>query len=143
MVPTPTKHSSVRPSRTVATVYFSVSWAFYGVLLAGCLINWDVFITRYNIETPVKTGIIDVRFLLEDVSAKNLPLLYEHQELLKTHFSKITDKSFARMGSFDNMFNAKKNSFLQEHNTYSWLSWNYADAKVLQFLKEKNVNINN
>ena len=133
----------IKEKRSFYFVIRRVSWAFYGVLLAGCLINWDVFITRYNIETPVKTGIIDVRFLLEDVSAKNLPLLYEHQELLKTHFSKITDKSFARMGSFDNMFNAKKNSFLQEHNTYSWLSWNYADAKVLQFLKEKNVNINN
>ncbi len=133
----------IKEKRSFYFVIRRVGWAFYGVLLAGCFINWDVFITKYNIETPVKTGIIDVRFLLQDVSAKNLPLLYENQDTLKAHFDKISDGSKERMGSFDNMFNAKKNSFLQERNTYSWLSWNYIDAQVLQFLKEKNLNINN
>ena len=133
----------IKEKRSFFFVMRRVMWAFYGVLLAACFINWDVFITKYNIETPVKTGIIDVRFLLEDVSAKNLPLLYENQDILKTHFAKISDGSKERMGSFDSMYNAKKNRFLQEQNAYSWLSWNYADSKIWQFLKEKNLNINN
>ena len=133
----------IKEKRSFFFVMRRVMWAFYGVLLAACFINWDVFITKYNIETPVKTGIIDVRFLLEDVSAKNLPLLYENQDILKTHFAKISDGSKERMGSFDSMYNAKKNRFLQEQNAYSWLSWNYAHSKIWQFLKEKNLNINN
>ena len=133
----------IKEKRSFFFVMRRVMWAFYGVLLAACFINWDVFITKYNIETPVKTGIIDVRFLLEDVSAKNLPLLYENQDILKTHFANISDGSKERMGSFDTMYNAKKNRFLQEQNAYSWLSWNYADSKIWQFLKEKNLNINN
>ncbi len=133
----------IKEKRSFFFVMRRMGWAFYGVLLACCFINWDAFITRYNIQTPVKTGIIDVRFLLEDVSPKNLPLLYENQDLLKAHFDKISDGSKERMGSFENMINIKKNSFLREQNNYSWLSWNYTDAKVLQFLKEKNLNINN
>ena len=52
----------IKEKRSFYFVMRRVSWAFYGVLLAGCFINWDVFITKYNIEMPVKTGIIDVFF---------------------------------------------------------------------------------
>jgi Domain of unknown function (DUF4173) len=126
----------IKEKRSFFYVMRRVSWAFYGVLLAACFINWDVFITQYNIRTVVKTGVIDVRYLIEDVSAKNLPLLYENQDLLKTHFAKNTDGYTVQVGSFDNALSLKKNLFLQEQKGYSWLSWNYADAKVLSFLNK-------
>lgn len=129
----------IKEKRTFYFVIRRVFWAIYGILLACCFINGDVFITNYNIKTPVKTGIIDVRFLLEDVSPKNLSLLYEHQDTLKAHFDRITDGTKERMGSFDKAITTKKDYFLREQNTYSWLSWNYMDAKILQFLKEKNL----
>jgi hypothetical protein len=126
----------IKEKRSFFYVMQQVSWAFYGVLLAACFINWDVFITRYNLSTPVKTGMIDVRFLIENVSAKNLPLLYENQNLLKTHFAKISDGSNNRMGSFEDALSLKKNLFLREQKGYSLLSWNCADSKVLSFLNK-------
>jgi Domain of unknown function (DUF4173) len=125
----------LKEKRSFFFVMRRAGWAFYGVLLAACFINWDVLITRYNIDTFVKTGYIDVPFLLQDISSKNLPLLYENKDLLKTHFDKIIDGSTTQMGSFDNALTLKKNLFLQEQKDYSWLSWNYADSKVLSFFK--------
>jgi hypothetical protein len=124
----------IKEKRSFFYVMRCVAWAFYGVLTAACFINWDVFITDYNIKTVVKTGVIDVRYLIEDVSAKNLPLLYENQDLLKTNFAKTTDGYTTQVGSFDNALTLKKNLFLQEQKGSSWLSWNYADSKVLNFL---------
>jgi Domain of unknown function (DUF4173) len=128
----------IKEKRSFFFVMRRFGWAVYGVLLAACFINWDVFITRYNIETPVKTGIIDVHFLMDDVSAKNLPLLYENKALLISQFEKTTDGSNTQGGSFDRALKYKKERFLQEHSSYTWLSWNYADAKTVQFLKGVN-----
>jgi hypothetical protein len=125
----------IKEKRSFFFVMRRFGWAVYGVLLAACFINWDVFITRYNIETPVKTGIIDVHFLIEDVSAKNLPLLYENRALLISQFEKTTDGSNTQVGSFDRALKYKKESFLQEHSSYTWLSWNYEDTKTMQFLR--------
>ena len=127
----------VKEKRTFFFVMRRMSWAFYGVLLATCIVNWDVFITRYNIQTPVKTGVIDVRFLVEDVSAKNLPLLLENKALLKKNlFQSIDGYGLLTEDNFEKALQTKQNTFLSEQKSYSWLSFNLADKAVMDYLKK-------
>jgi hypothetical protein len=93
-----------------------------------CL-NWDVMITRYNLANADKTE-LDMRFLLSEVSDKNLWLLEE------VDFDKLTDKSIMIYDHNNNKyayttlrdyFLGKKQQFLNRPKRYSWASWNYAD----------------
>ncbi len=124
------------------------AYAIYAVLLATCLINWDVFITTFNIKVPVKSNSIDVRFLVEDVSSKNLYLLFENKEKLvpkmptkpfpDNEYREAT-KQFAtdedRLTYLKDILNNKKTRFEEEQKHYSWLSWNYPDYVNQQFFK--------
>ena len=116
------------------------AWGFYGVLIAACCINWDVFITRYNIQTPVKTDVIDVRFLLTDISAKNLPLILENKDLLKRNLPQtIETKKPLTAEIFDITLENKIQAFIKEQSPYSWLSFNFSDRTIEQYLKDKNL----
>jgi hypothetical protein len=124
------------------------SWAIYGVLLVTCFVNWDAFITRYNLTTPTKSNTVDARFLFYDVSEKNLKLLMENRsELLK----KMPNQPFfgyenedyrqpdfqseeAKALFIEQVIHQKRGQFEFEQNHLSWLSWNYADAQIKAFL---------
>lgn len=133
------------------TLFFFIrrsAYAFYAVLLATCFINWDVFITKFNINVPSKSGSVDVRFLVEDVSDKNLYLLFANAERLAP---KIAQKPFPdseyreatkifandeeRLAYLKAQLNNKKIKFEDEQKSHSWLSWNYADYVNQQFFK--------
>ncbi len=138
------------------TLFFFITrsaWAIYGVLLWACFINWDVFITKYNLTVPNKSNTIDARFLLEDVSEKNLKTLLEYRsELLK----KMPNRPFlfsdsneyvqsdyilpnfpnesAKIEFIDKRIQQKRALFEFEQKQVSWLSWNYADAQNKAYL---------
>ena len=131
-----TMYLKINEKRTFFFVMCRMSWAFYAVLLANSSINWDTFITRYNIQTPVKTGVIDVHFLLDDISAKNLPLLLENKDLLKKNsFQSINGYGLLAEDDFEKALQRKQNRFLTEQSGYSWLSFNLADKAVMDYLK--------
>ena len=125
------------------------AYAIYAVLLATCFVNWDVFITRYNIQIPSKSGAIDVRFLVEDVSSKNLYLLFENVEQLapkmtmkpfpENDYSRQTEMQFSndaeRLTFLKNILQYKKTVFEEEQKNLSWLSWNHADDVNKAFFK--------
>jgi hypothetical protein len=134
------------------TLFFFIqrsAYALYAVLLATCLINWDVFITKFNITFPVKSGSIDVRFLVEDVSDKNLYLLFNSTEKLLpkmpsqsftyNYYRDEQPKQFAtdadRLNYLKTIINNKKTAFEEAQKGYSWLSWNYPDYVNKQFFK--------
>ena len=123
-------------------------FGLYAVLLATCLVNWDIFITNFNIHYPSKSGEIDVRFLVEDVSDKNLYLLFQNAEQLAPKIAKTTfpddeyqkaPKLFAndaeRLAYLTELLNNKKKRFEEEQKGYSWLSWNHADDVNKEFFK--------
>lgn len=123
-------------------------FGLYAVLLATCLVNWDIFITNFNIHYPTKSGQIDVRFLVEDVSDKNLYLLFQNAEQLAPKIAKTTfpddeyrkaPKLFAndaeRLAYLTELLNNKKKRFEEEQKGYSWLSWNHADDVNKEFFK--------
>jgi hypothetical protein len=128
------------------------AWAIYGVLLLACFVNWDVFITRYNLTTTTKSETIDARFLLQDVSDKNLKTLMEYRsELIKKMPNQLfseTDESDYNQPHFqsestktdyiDRKIAQKRASFEWEQKQISWLSWNYLDAENKVYLLTPN-----
>ena len=126
------------------TFFFFISrgaWAIYGVMVATCFINWDVFITRYNLTVTTKSGAVDVPFLTNIISDKNLYLLDENKEKLlqkmpnkpfeseeywrsdALYFTNETDKK----NYLERTLKQKRDGFDSEQKSLTWLSWNYAD----------------
>lgn len=114
------------------TAYFILqrnAWAMYLVLTLCCAIDWDIFITKYNLTHRISDGKIDVSFLMYEMSDKNLYLLQKNKALLQ-------DTTFTSYSSVANQLVVKKERFLREQSNYSILSWNWADARNKQHLTE-------
>lgn len=105
--------------RDIKSFYFLLktnAWALYLVLVATCFVNWDVAITRYNLTAETKT--IDMKFLLNEVSDKNLFVLYENRD-------RIIEKTNYNFQLVEN----KRRQFKARQKRYGWASWNYADYR--------------
>jgi Domain of unknown function (DUF4173) len=134
------------------TLFFFISrgaWAIYAVMVAACFINWDVFITKYNLTVSTKTQSVDVPFLVKDISDKNLYLLYENRDRL---IEKMPNKPFdeneywesqapdftnkeAKIAYLDYALKQKRANFEGKTSGKTWLSWNYPDYRNAQSLK--------
>ena len=103
------------------------SWALYFVMILCCFVNWDVMITRYNLNHQTKSE-IDFNFLIYTVSDKNIFVLedYVKSGKLPGHFSDSITEKLA----------FKKAHFMQKQRNYSFWSWNFPDHRNLNFLKE-------
>lgn len=139
------------------TIFFFINrsaWAIYGILLLACFINWDAFISTYNLTANTKSNTVDARFLLNDVSHKNLKILMEYRaELLKKMpnrpFSNSDYREYgevnydlpnfpndtAKADFIDKQIGQKRDDFEFEQAYLSWLSWNYVDAQIKAYLK--------
>lgn len=109
-------------------LYHLNSWGVYVILICCSFINWDTLITRHNLRIASKVK-VDYPFLIQDVSDKNLYLLLAHRipDDLPTREAVITH----------NKIQYKKYKFERKQARYSWLSWNYPDAKNLDFLAQQ------
>jgi hypothetical protein len=134
------------------TLFFFISrgaWAIYAVMVAACFINWDVFITKYNLTVSTKTQSVDVPFLVKNISDKNLYLLYENRDRL---IEKMPNKPFdeneywetqspdfankeAKIAFLDYALKQKRANFEGKTSGKTWLSWNYPDYRNSKFLK--------
>ncbi len=136
------------------TLFFFISkgaWAIYAVLVAACFVNWDVFITKYNLSATTKSSSVDVPFLISTISDKNLYLLYENREKLLQKMPNQpfeTDEYWQEVGQYFNNETDKKNyldkkmqqkrsNFEYQQTTISALSWNYSDYVNKQFFKNQ------
>jgi hypothetical protein len=128
------------------TLFFFISrgaWAIYAVMIAACFINWDIFITKYNLTVTTKTQSVDVPFLLNSISDKNLYLLHEYKDRL---IQKMPNKPFneeeywasqapefpdqvAKVAFLDDALKQKRANFEAKRNGKTWLSWNYPDYR--------------
>ncbi|MEN7549841.1 DUF4173 domain-containing protein [Rapidithrix thailandica] len=88
------------------------SWNIYFTLLLVCSLNWDIVITRYNLNTDNYIGQVDANYLL-GLSDEALLLLEENREKLY-----LTENQAIYL---DKRLETFKKSYL---NT-SFLSWNY------------------
>ena len=105
----------MRDKKTGYYLFFTNSWATYLVLVAFAFVNWDVWITEYNLKHFPKDE--KLSFLIRDVSDKNLWVLEENG----------IDEYSIEDGYLANKIKEKRIDFMNEQSEYSWASWNYAD----------------
>ncbi len=138
----------IKDKRTLFFFITRSAWAIYGVLLANCFVKWDVFITKYNLTVQTKSKTIDARFVLQDMSLKNIETLMTYRsEILKKMpnqpFSESDESDYsqpifqseaAKSDYIEQKIQHKIKAFQNEQSTISWLSWNYIDSKNKAFL---------
>ena len=95
-------------------------WLFYSVLLLSVFINWDRFITDYNIH---KAKQVQIDYVLQ-LSYSNLPQLFSIQE---EEFEKDRSITYS-FKEFERRRNAKRLYFLEHKEQLNWKSW-YLECK--------------
>ena len=113
-----TMYEKINEKKTLHYIFHKNAWALYFILIASSCINWDLFITKYNITADVKYG-IDASFIINDVSDKNITLLLDNKDLIL--------KDQKNKQNLELKIEYKKGTFLRKQHRYSWLSWNLPD----------------
>ncbi|MEN0005896.1 MAG: DUF4173 domain-containing protein, partial [Bacteroidota bacterium] len=100
--------------------------AIYLLLLLASTVNWDTLITKYNILIHQK-GSLDVYFLVHEVSDKNIPILYAHQDVLinRSTYSKVV---------IDRLLRQKSERFMTRKAKQNWRDWNWQDRQTERYL---------
>ena len=108
------------------------AWVGYLLLVTTCFVNWDLIITRYNLD-HAGTERIDMPFLLHDVSDKNLFLLLKKQDRLEQEINPLP----GQYTNVEDMLQHKVRMFTQRQDAWSWKSWNWADERNRRYLKKE------
>jgi hypothetical protein len=107
------------------------AWAALVLLVIGSAFNWDVYIAKYNIANR-KRNAIDIPYLLT-FSDKVLPVLDQNRQVLREREKELNNNKIALdrcTGCIDIIIDNWKHRYLKEQNSYTWLSWNYADDEI-------------
>jgi hypothetical protein len=125
-------------------LFRSNGWLFYGVLIIACFVNWDVMITRYNIQVPEQ---IEKTYLVK-LSDKTLPQLFaleSNPALAKKEFVNETYVSGIEAinydqdvppGSYEQELSRKLFHFMHRSKNGSWQSWYYEQYNTINALKQ-------
>lgn len=123
----------VKVNKTLSSFYLwrINAWNVYLVMGICCFFNWDILITRYNLE--IHKGDVDLEFLFS-LSNKTAPLLIKHREV----FQNVERGQYSSNGRFIDYntllkLKIKELDFLIEK--CSWKSWNYADYMAYKEVK--------
>lgn len=116
----------VKEQKSLAFLLHCNGWAAYAALILFSFVNWDLAITRYNLQANIP-GEIDARFLFEEVSDKNLYLLYQCRD-------RLLEKSSLDEKGVEHALREKRQRLANRRQFLSWRSWNYADARNEYFL---------
>lgn len=119
------------------------TWAVVLLLVAASCINWDVFITRYNIQNH-QTARLNIPYLVT-LSDDILPEMKQHLGLLKQREDTLNKQGYyvhmedARKKCsqcIEETINTRIQQYLQTQKKYSWLSWNRKDAAAVNYLTQ-------
>jgi hypothetical protein len=115
-------------------IKFNAVAAFCMLVLSSCF-QWDVWIARYNLAHRHEVG-LDTSFLLQ-LSDHALPVLQPYRHLFSHtpppgRLALMEDDRGMPLNALDYRIQA----FLEEQKSYTWLSWNWADAQTVQQLKQ-------
>lgn len=123
-----TLFQKVKYRRSLAFLLHRNSWAVYISIIVMSLANWDLAITRYNLQADTK-GEIDARFLIQEVSDKNLFILFQH-------YGRLLESNQYDKETLENALDKKRAAFERRRQAFSWRSWNYSDARNEYFLTQ-------
>lgn len=117
------------------TNYFLIrinSWVVYVVLVMACWLNWDLFITRYNMDQTKSVG----REYLMDLSDANLSEMWSLPVGTTVSTVVIQDERVKRAFHEEMHFQAQQKlsnrlyQFMEREITKDWQSWNLDDERV-------------
>ncbi len=113
------------------------TWSVYGAIVLLSLFNWDGWIAKYNLSHWNK-GEVDIDFYLK-LSPKVYPILYSHLAEIKAQMEAHKKNKVIWVRSLDiEQFKAeldyRRDKFLKEYSSHSWLSFNLEDYKAYQSL---------
>ncbi len=121
----------IRDKRNLFYVNVRMAWAIYAVLVLTALVPWDKFITQYNINAYAKNKNIDLDFLVNTISDKNLGILYQNQAQLQSINQDVMpsyeSESYNPKIDFAEALDRKRKNFVTTQNEYSIWSWNWPD----------------
>lgn len=117
--------------RSMYYLFFHNAWAWFWVCLVAGAVNWDVFITRYNLKYTADQ--LDVSYLAKDLSDKNLFLLLENKEKI---FKLPNVQTNYDAATVEDWINTKTLRFKEKVSTRSWLSWNWPDERNKQWVED-------
>jgi hypothetical protein len=121
----------IKDFRTFRNIFMLNGWSFYFTLVLIACVNWDVFITRFNLSHMAAER-LDLRFLLEEVSDKNLHVLLEYRNQLpnKTYHESSWFGLVNEDINVNQMLENKITRFqkrMNENQETSFMSWNWID----------------
>ena len=117
----------IKHKRSLFYLFLLNGWALYATFLMTSAVNWDLMITRYNIQEKFE-GRIDIYFLGPQMSDKNLFILEKHKERI----AGPTDNGLA---TFEGTLSEKRQRLKSRTENLSWKSWNLIDWRNKQYLK--------
>jgi hypothetical protein len=119
----------------VKTTYYLLrinAWFAIGILIFSACVHWDEMIANYNLARKNVIP-LDIKFLLS-LSDKTLPVLEANSDVFDKYDNQRIDGEgqylYRSTLSPKEVFKNRKVDFITAQNTYTWLSWNFADAYV-------------
>ena len=111
------------------------AWVNMSLLVLATLVHWEESIAVYNLR-HASTTVVDWEFLLS-LSGRALPIIDKNMYLLNSGKQPGTTDSITRQPNREGLkklLAEKEKEFLAEQKEYSWLSWNYSDNAVKNYL---------
>ncbi len=110
-------------------------WCYYLFLVLGCLVNWDVIITDFNINKALTENKKLEKYYLADLSFKNLPQLLVLNDTIKNSDDyEARDYYYALRGTYFSSFkialDKKLFNFMKDMQSTDWQSWCAEKSRV-------------
>jgi hypothetical protein len=113
---------------------------WFSILSLSCVIDWDLLITRYNLQNKPSYQ-IDYYYLFS-LSETNIPELFDYCEKRIATETKPLPRSekereaYYYYSQFDylNLLNDKIERYLRDYNK-DWRSWDLRDERIMKSLK--------
>ena len=108
---------------------------WFALLLAFSVVNWDVFIAKYNLAQSDKVA-IDADYLLS-LSDKTLPVLDKNRaKLYYTPSKDLNGREIAKPRTkefYSQQLDERIGYFKERYEKVSWLSWNLPDWNTAEY----------
>ncbi|KQM78605.1 hypothetical protein ASE74_14000 [Pedobacter sp. Leaf216] len=130
-----TVYLKVAKQRTLFYLFKINGHIWFVLLLVFSLVNWDVFIVKYNLAKSAQVG-LDADYLLS-LSDKTLPILDKNRSKLHYEPSKrLYEREIAKPGTADfykNKLDERIGYFKERYESVGWLSWNLPDWNAAEY----------
>jgi len=130
-----TVYLKVAKQRTLFYLFKINGHIWFVLLLVFSLVNWDVFIVKYNLAKSDQVG-VDADYLLS-LSDKTLPILDKNRSKLHYEPSKrLYEREIAKPGTanfYENKLDERIGYFKERYESVGWLSWNLPDWNAAEY----------